>query len=87
MKVRSGQEVGTRVRALRHERGLTQGELARRMGVSRKWVSDLEGGKGSVAMELVLRAVAVLGAEFDLRERSDQAEADLNAIIEAHRRR
>ncbi len=39
-----GMALGTTIRRLREARGLTQGALARRAGISRVYVAVLEGG-------------------------------------------
>ncbi|MBC7298830.1 MAG: helix-turn-helix transcriptional regulator [Demequina sp.] len=41
--------LGIAIRTLRLERGLTQQELAERSGTSRRWIIDLEAGKGDNA--------------------------------------
>ena len=86
MRVRTAADVGVRVRALRIQRGLTQSQVAQRARVSRKWLSDLERGKASVSLDLLLRVVITLGGELDLRPEAGRPEIDLGAIVEAHRR-
>ena len=54
-------------RAIRRERlalGITQAELARRVGVSRQWVVRLEQGGGGQGVHSVLRALAVVKLEL-----------------------
>jgi len=45
------------VRTTRIAKKLNQQELADRLGVSRWWVNELEGGKATSRMDLVLRAL------------------------------
>lgn len=52
-------DVGRLVRHVRLRRGLTQRELAARLGVTHRWFSELESGKVKQANE---RYFAVLGA-------------------------
>ena len=65
------------VRALRSERGLTQAELARRLGSSQSRVAKLEAGDRSVSLELLMRALLRLGA----------SRSQIAAMIGARRRR
>jgi len=50
------------VRSLRAELGITQTELAERLGSSQSRVAKIEGGDGSVSMELMVRALIAMGA-------------------------
>lgn len=64
--VRSATELAAAVRAAREQQGLTQAELAERIGVSRFWVVAFEKGKESVELGTVLRALTALGLRLDL---------------------
>ncbi len=66
MQVRTVRELGAAVRAARREQGLTQADLADRIGATRAWVSSFEGGKPSAELGLALRAVAALDLVVDL---------------------
>ena len=50
-------DIGDLVRATRQARGLNQQDLAKRLGVSRWWVNEFEGGKPTARLDLVLRAL------------------------------
>jgi DNA-binding transcriptional regulator YiaG len=50
------------VKALRSEQGITQAELARRLGSSQSRVAKLEAGDRSVSIDLLMRALLNLGA-------------------------
>lgn len=67
MRVNSTSELASLIRRRRRELGLTQTELARRVGASRHWVMELERGKPGVSLEMVLNATAALGLIWDLR--------------------
>lgn len=54
--------LGHGIRALRHRRGHTQVELARRAGVSQPWISRLERGHPGAALSLVLEVIGTLDA-------------------------
>ena len=50
------------VRDLRRELGLTQSELAERLGSSQSRVAKIEGREGTVSIELMVRALLAMGA-------------------------
>lgn len=62
MIVRTPAEIGHLVRGRRRRLGWKQDELARRVGVSRQWVVDLEKGKPGTRLDLVLRTLRELDA-------------------------
>jgi HTH-type transcriptional regulator/antitoxin HipB len=53
--------VGALVREARTTAGLTQTELANRIGASRFWVAEFEKGKPSAELGLALKALNALG--------------------------
>ena len=55
MRVRSARELGAMIRDRRRQHGWDQQQLAERVGVSRLWISEMENGKPSVQLDLVLR--------------------------------
>ena len=55
------EDIGAMVKDRRRALGLSQSALGARLGVSRKWVSELEGGKASAHLGLVLGALQTLG--------------------------
>ena len=57
------------IRDARHKLGLTQAELALEIGVSRRWVIQVEQAKTSADLRLVLRALKALGSEMIIRPR------------------
>ena len=76
---------------------LDQAELARRIGVSRLWVNQIERGKPGASLGLVLRALDALGVRL-LSDTADSLGADsgpfepvvtpdIDAIVAAARRR
>lgn len=76
MLVRSPAEFGHLARDARHRLALTQAQLAERVGVSRKWIVDLEAGKRTTDLSLVLRTLNVLGFELDVRARTGSPALD-----------
>ena len=89
VRIHSTRDLGAIVRARRREMGLSQSGLAVRAGVSRPWVSYLEGGKPTIELGRVLRVLEVL--DLDLRihagaEPSDDAPpVDLDALLDDYR--
>ena len=60
--------------ALRHRRrqlGMTQDDLALAIGVNRKVVGQLEGGKESVRLEIALNAARALGLNVGVEARGE----------------
>lgn len=60
MRLRTPGDFGALVRERRRKKGLRQEQLARRAGVSRQWLVDLEKGKAGAPLGLVLRAIEAL---------------------------
>ena len=59
-------DIAAAVRGRRAELGISQDDLARRAGVSRKWVVEFEAGKPKAEMALILRALDALGLAIDV---------------------
>lgn len=68
MNIHSAKELGALVRSRRKQRGLTQSELATLVEVSPLWISQLERGKSTVQLGLVLRTMKELGLSFSVVE-------------------
>lgn len=58
------------MRSRREELGLTQKEVAEKIGVSRKWYIDLEQGKSTLELYKVLDAFWALNLELHVRAKS-----------------
>jgi transcriptional regulator with XRE-family HTH domain len=68
--------LGRALRELRDKAGLTQGELAARMGIDLTYVSRVERGKRGVRWHTVLRFLRALDAKL----------GELTAAVEKHER-
>jgi HTH-type transcriptional regulator / antitoxin HipB len=90
------QSVRAAVLGRRRELGLSQAQLAERIGVSRKWVSEFERGKATAELGLVLRLLESLDLQVTItptaqsnRARADgrvtSAPVDLDALLEEYR--
>lgn len=64
VKINVARDLGAAVRGRRVDLGLSQDVLAAHAGVSRRWLSAFESGKGSVELSMVLRALAALDLEL-----------------------
>ena len=74
MLLRTTRDIGSAIRDRRRRLGLDQDELAKRVGVSRKWIIDVEKGKPGVALNLLLRALDTLGMRLSLATDDDTRE-------------
>ena len=86
MIIRTANDLGHLIRDQRRQAKLTQEQLARRVGVSRKWIVDIEGGKRTAELSLALRTLRALGIDLDARQRRahhGRNTPDLDAIIDA----
>jgi HTH-type transcriptional regulator/antitoxin HipB len=88
MLIKTSNDIGGLIRDRRSGLGWTQEELARRVGVSRLWVVQLEKGKPTAQIGLALRALKELGVTLDASSTtstsSDQTAdpmIDLNRVI------
>lgn len=94
MRLRTTADFGAAIREQRRAQDLDQATLAKRVGVSRQWIIEIEKGKPRASMQLVLRTLEVLGIELWTERGTPSSRAtpqpggaiDLGAIVEAHRR-
>lgn len=63
-------QLGKIARATRKKQGLTQLDLAGLAGKSNRFLIDLERGKETLQMQMVLDVLALLGLELIIKERS-----------------
>lgn len=93
VKVNVARDLGLAVRGRRVDLGLSQDAVAVRAGVSRRWLSAFESGKGSVELGMVLRTLAALDLELRVDAvvaddgdapatlRPDDANVDLDVVL------
>ena len=79
------ERLGTNIRTARLRRRLPQAELARRMGVSRFVVADIERGKPTSGVAVYLGALWVLGLLGQMREVADPDRDEEGKILERAR--
>jgi HTH-type transcriptional regulator/antitoxin HipB len=81
MLIKTPKEIGLLVRDQRKARGWTQDVLAQRLGVSRLWVVQLEQGKSTAQIGLVLRALN----ELDVPVQVDLSPKERSKPLRRHR--
>jgi HTH-type transcriptional regulator/antitoxin HipB len=93
MLIRTSADLGALIRDYRRRRGLDQLALAKKIGVSRQWVVEIEKGKPRAEVGLILRALDVLGVPLSVdvkkaaRTGEGVAGADIDRIIDNARRK
>lgn len=91
MQIRTPQDIGAIVREGRQQAGLDQAELARRAGVSRQWLVEMERGKPRAEIGLILRVFNALGLPLHSGSTpyvagvADAPGPDIDAIVDAAR--
>lgn len=85
MLVRTPADLGAVIRDRRKRLKLDQAALAKRIGVSRQWIIEVERGHARAELGLVLRAIDALDIELDAsvghgRPRRSGA-VDIDAIV------
>jgi HTH-type transcriptional regulator/antitoxin HipB len=94
MLLRTPIDLGFAIRDRRRRLNLDQDDLAKRVGVSRKWIIDVEKGKPRAELGLVLRTLDALGLRLALSaDRAPSPEEggepvpsiDVNKVIERAR--
>ena len=71
MNAATPKDLGALIRSHRMKQGLTQQDLATRIGVERKWIIGLESGKARAELHLVMRAIDALGLSLNLTGQSE----------------
>jgi len=84
MLIKTPKEIGLLVRDRRKARRWTQDALAQRLGVSRLWVVQLEQGKSTAQIGLVLRALNELDVpmQVDITPKDPAARASASGGID-----
>lgn len=87
MYVRTPKDIGAAIRDRRKKRGLDQAGLAALIGVSRKWIIDVEKGKPRAEISLILKTLNALDLDIIIDEggsdqrRDDNDDVDIDAIV------
>ena len=94
MLVRSSSDLGAVIRDRRKQLKLDQAAFAKKIGVSRQWVIDVEKGHARAQLGLVQRAMDVLNIQLDAStgqgnqvKHSRVVPVDIDAIVAKARKR
>lgn len=96
MNVRTPSDLGMLIRERRKKLGLDQQELAKKVGVSRLWVIEIEKGKPRAEIGLVMRTLLALDLQLDVatepaatpvKRTGAIAVPDIDAIVRNARKR
>src|SRR5438876_1289917 len=68
MWAQSAAEIGRIIASARRHRGLTQTTLARSLGVSQNWISEIERGKDTAQIGKILRILSFFGVGLEVGE-------------------
>jgi y4mF family transcriptional regulator len=74
MALKTSNEIGTLIRKLRKQQGVTQEQLAGIANTGTRFISDLENGKPTCQVGKLLRALAALGVEMHIRNPYDKGQ-------------
>ncbi len=77
MRIRTPLDLGLAIRERRRALGLDQRSLAKRIGVSRQWLVEVEKGKARAEVGLVLRALKALDIELFAHGEAERAQSGL----------
>jgi transcriptional regulator with XRE-family HTH domain len=77
---RALRDLGSHLQVWRKLRGLTQGQLAERAGVTRRTIGRMERGDGEVRTEILLRIAHALGVLDRLARVLDPYETDMGRL-------
>lgn len=81
MQVRTMMEIGLAIRQQRRAMGLTQDQLASMISSTQSWISEIEKGKQTAEIGMVLLAMGAVGLNIDLRgstiESTDEPEEEV----------
>jgi len=67
INVTSPKDIGVLIKARRKANGLAQSELARQVGVSRRWLNQVEAGKAGASIGLILKTLGALGVNLQVQ--------------------
>lgn len=73
-------QIGNAIRERRRKLGLTQVQLAEKVGVRQRTISDIESA-GAARLETLLRAFGALDLEILIRPRTKGSASDIEAIF------
>lgn len=82
MRIRTRAELGALIRDRRNQRALSQRALAAASGISQHSITDIESGKVSPTIDVVLRLLTALGVGIDISD-IPKSESDAHELLES----
>ncbi len=81
--IQTTKALGAAIRQARLDAGMSQATLAAKAGVSRPWLSQLETGKRTTELGLVLTVLGALGLAIDITAAppTSPSEVDLDHLL------
>lgn len=76
LPLKTASDFGSLIRSRRKARGLGQAELAEMVGVSRRWLNQVEAGKPGASLSLVLNTLNALNIQIDVRANEDRPSSE-----------
>lgn len=67
LSLKTASDFGSLIRSRRKARGLGQAELAEMVGVSRRWLNQVEAGKPGASLSLILNTLNALDVQIEVR--------------------
>lgn len=61
----SAQKFGENMKKIRLERGMSQGDICRELGLDRAYISNVENGKQNLTLSTMEKVAKVLGVSVD----------------------
>jgi y4mF family transcriptional regulator len=71
--IRTPQDIGALIRSRRRTLGMSQADLASKLGTSRLWITEIERGKQRASLVLILQALSALGLELSTDDEGKSA--------------
>ena len=81
MRVRTPRDLGALIRENRRSLGISQLELATRVGVGREWLIAVEKGKANAGIARLLRVLTVLRMDVDIRTAQESSDREATAKV------
>lgn len=67
LPLKTAADFGSLIRSRRKARGLGQAELAKMVGVSRRWLNQVEAGKPGAGLSLILNTLNALNVQIEVQ--------------------
>ncbi len=84
--IRLADQLRAHLRAMRLQRGLTQAELGRRLGLGQVRIADIEARPGAISVDQLMAMLSALGGMLVVRAPDADADA-ATVVLEPARRR